>query len=59
MKTPDLAFITPAFGDRPAEITIQCDGEIISHPMTLPTMTKLLVQLAQEIKNAVRLPVPR
>ncbi len=51
MKNPDLAYITPAYDDRPAEIVIQCDGEIISHPMTLNTMTKLLIQLAAEIKN--------
>lgn len=58
MGTPNLAWITPAT-DKPAELTLLKDGELTSHPLDIPTMTKLAAQLAIEIRNAVGASIPR
>ena len=59
MKTPNLAYITPAYDLNLATISIKHGDEITSCAMDLNTMTKLLIQLAAEIKHVVRTPIPR
>ena len=54
MKTSNLAYITPAYDNLPATISIKHGDEITSCTMDLNTMTKLLIQLAAEIKHASR-----
>ena len=52
MEAPDLVWITPATGGKPAQLTILKGGELETISLELKTMTKLLSQLAMEIRNA-------
>ena len=54
VSAPDLAYIVPAQDGNPPKATLLKNGEVIEVDLTFEAMTKMLEQLAIEIRNAKR-----
>ena len=52
VSAPDLAYITPATSNSPPKATLLKNGELVEVDLTFEAMTKMLEQLAIEIRNA-------